>query len=425
MNKADEIIQELITNEAQKPKTTLQKETSEKALESTLRSLTTPKNEEDILTKDDFKKIKNHFEMIALCNKKYKDLAAFIFHIEKLTLDSQYYSSEVSEWSNARKTITDAAAFDEAECKESTRGIAHAVIRLQKKGIKVDIHRGSATLSNDSQNEIIKRIQFRCEQAGHNLFLSVVHILEQDYFTPHHQRYYFRKELNIEQNFPRPPLGYLFNLSLAHIEKRKKTRTTRDQLVEIFELSEDLVTLLGLQRLDYLEGSLNKPSELLPYLKKNVTHDQMFMIEQMSKPDALTLMDGLFGDEPELKIYIDIYEALSTHNNRSSLVFQKHDLEQELLNKYHKEKVGEAIDELSFSPQEINKGFTHPLEIEKINSFQKPFIKRKDDYLFPHPNFSHAGFIFTLYKKPNEILEKKATRVKHCMACKAKNLNNS
>lgn len=364
-------------------------------------------SDEDQISVGQFHKIKSHFQLLTICEKKYKTITTIIELFESDVIRTQYCSSKIQDWLNASKLISVNLSDFKIDYNEKTKTLAQAILRLRKKGLRVDIVQGEAVLPRDSYLEILNRIDFRAGQLGHNLFLATAHHIEEKHYKPQHERYYFRKELSIINNQANPPLGYLYQLSLTHLEKRAKTRVAHQQIIEIFELSEDMVTLLDFQRVDYMEGLMNKPSDLLPYLRKSILHDQLFTIDQMSKQDALALIEGLFNDEPELLVYIDIFRSLSKHPGRVSLSFQKDSLLNELCLLHSQEDIYKAIDELSFSSKEINNNYLHPLEIEKLNYFQKPFIKRRNDYLYPHPHFGHLGFIFTLFRKTKEKYEKK------------------
>lgn len=361
---------------------------------------------EDQISATQFHKIKSHFQLLAICEKKHSAILSALKLLEANLAPDNGCSGKINDWLDAIKFFPISSSDVEITYSEKTKNLAQAILNIRKKGLKVDIVQGEAVLPSSSYLELLNWIQFRAEQLGHNLFLATIHYIEKECYKPQHERYYFRKDLSIINNKAIPPLGYIYQLSLAHLEKKAKTRITHQQIVEIFELSSDLVTLLDFQRLDYMEGFMNKPEDLLPYLRKTIIHDQLFTIDQMSKQDAMTLIEGLFSDEPELLIFIDIFRLLSRHPGRVSLVFQKDSLLDDLRALYSQEDISKAIDDLSFSSKEINNNYREPLETEKINYFLKPFIKRRDDYLYPHPYFGYLGFIFTLFNKTKEKYKK-------------------
>ncbi|MGV8919862.1 MAG: hypothetical protein ACOH2R_19005 [Pseudomonas sp.] len=353
-----------------------------------------------------FHKVKLHFQLLWMCEKKYGIISKVVELFESEVIQAGHCSAQVQDWLNASQLISADISALEIDCNDKTKNLAQATLSLRKKGLKVDIVQGEVELPISSYSEILNRIDFRARQLGHNLFLFMIHHIELECYMPQHERYYFRKELRIINNHATPPLGYLYQLSLTHLEKKEKTRITSQQIIEIFELSRDLMTLLDFQRVDYMEGFMNKPHELLPYLRKSILHDQLFTIDQMSKRDAMALIEGLFCDEPELLVYIDIFRALSAHPDRASITFHKDSILKKLRSLHSQEDISKAIDDLSFSSTDINNNYLEPLEIEKLNYFQRPFIKRRNDYLYPHPCFGYLGFIFTLFKKTKEKYEK-------------------
>ncbi|MFP5495018.1 MAG: hypothetical protein ACLGJE_02590 [Gammaproteobacteria bacterium] len=367
-------------------------------LRSSIDALTNPSVDERV-SAEEFLDLKNYFQLFALCEKKYECIVLLINQVDSHTVRPLYYSNRITEWIDVWSQIAKLNQTLEPLYDKNIKCRAEAILRLRSNGIEIILDQADAVLTEKVRIQILSRIKYRAEKVGHNLFLMVLHIIETNHYRPMHERYYFRKELSILSNSPQSPLGYLYQLSLAHLEKKKKNRDTFRQLKEIFELSEDLVTLMGVQRVDYLEGFMNKPVDLLPFLQKSTIHDQLFTLDQMNKQDALTLMDGLFSDCPSLAVYRDIYRAMIKYPGRQSLYFYKDLIVRELCMRHTAADVGNAIDELSFSSQEINLDYLNPLNVEKLNSFQKPFIKRKDDYLFPHPHFAHAGFIYTMYDK--------------------------
>ncbi|MEE3917647.1 hypothetical protein, partial [Pseudomonas viridiflava] len=360
----------------------------------------------DQISASQFHKIKSHFQLLLICEKKHSIISKVLELFESEVIQAGHCSGKIQDWLNESKLVSVDLSEFEIAYNEKTKTLAQAILSLRKKGLKVNIVQGEVELPTSSYLEILKRIDLRAAQLGHNLFLAIIHHIEIEYYKPEHERYYFRKELRIINNQATPPLGYLYQLSLTHLEKKAKTRITCQQIIEIFELSTDLVTLLDFQRVEYMEGFMNKPHELLPYLRKSILHDQLFTIDQMSKRDAMALIEGLFSDEPELLVYIDIFRALSAHPDRASLTFHKDSILKELRSLHSHEDISKAIDDLSFSSKEINNNYLEPLEIEKLNYFQKPFIKRRTDYLYPHPCFGYLGFIFTLFRKTKEKYEK-------------------
>ncbi|HHQ4600635.1 TPA: hypothetical protein ACSP82_001511, partial [Aeromonas veronii] len=66
---------------------------------------------------------------------------------------------------------------------------------------------------------------------------------------------------------------------------------------------------------------------------------------------------------------------------------------------YDTQQMNDLLNELSFTPDEINNGYLKPDDIKKRNYFEKPFIYNNGEYTYINPIFNNFGFYATLQKK--------------------------
>jgi hypothetical protein len=352
------------------------------------------------------------------CNNKHKNLFTFLDKLRSCINHLDSYSIDKNNWIKAHKLLQFYISIsnhitEEVQLYSENRIIGKAVRRLRKKGIKVDVIEGNINISESQFNNIIQGMEYRSKKLGIELYGSILAQIESKYHF-RHDRYYLRKAVTIDDNDPQIPLGYLYNLSIRHMQKTElKTILKNKLLKEIFELAEDIMTVYKLQILNCYEGMLSGSYDILAFIRKNLLHDQLFSIPQYCNKNVRKIIHGLFNKSKnselpvDLSIYLDIFDITNKISNKKTYFILVDDIYYNLCGKYTKEQLTTAIEDFCLNKESLNRGYIDPFEVKNINYYSKPFIKDGVSIKYLNSYFHSTGFISVLFsqlqKKSKEI----------------------
>ncbi|WP_282136910.1 hypothetical protein [Vibrio diabolicus] len=362
-----------------------------------------------LLTSDEctYKDYITIFKQLSLdfyCNEKHADEFNLLSYLRFILNFLEGYTIDERKWIEVHKLLQNHIYITNhsnahLHLGEKDRVISDAVKRFRNKGIAIDISEGEVTLKDEQFKKILQGIDFRAKKLGDKLYTYVLSEIKSCYNIKH-DRFYLRKQLSpVKRIEPVIPIGYLYNLSIRNLNSVKNYKY-KIQLAEILELSKDLMTILDLQILNPYE-SLLSGSDIIPYMRKNILYDQLFTLHQYSNKNARKLVNGLFNRDYNskipntisLKIYIDIFELAHKKQNIEIQVMKIEYLFENLLGKYTKKEIEEAINELCIDEKEVNKNYINPFDINYVNYYKKPFIKKSEEIIYLNSYFHSDGFL--------------------------------
>lgn len=360
---------------------------------------------------EDYITVYNQFSYDFYCNNKNPNEFKFLAYLRFFLNFLDGYTINEQKWVEAHKLIQNyvyMANHDQPylSLNEKFKIISEAVKRFRKKGIKVDVIEGKIHLSDDQFKNILQRIDLRAKKLGDKFYQDILVRIKSCY-RRNHDRFYFRKDLDLtnSQLEPNVPLGYLYNLSIKNLNKVKNYQAKK-KISEIIELSKDLMTILELQWLNPYE-SLLSGQDIIPYLRKNLLHDELFSVHQYSNSNARKIINGMYNKnhnkiipkEIDLSIYIDIFEVVNVTPCIDVKSIEMSYLYSCLLGKYAEQEIQSALDDLCIEESQVNRGYLNPFDINSINYYEKPFIKNNGKINYLNSYFHIDGFVSFLRAK--------------------------
>lgn len=360
---------------------------------------------------EDYITVFNQFSYDFYCKNKNSNEFRFLAFLRSFLNFLDGYTINEQKWIEAHKLIQNYIYManhntQDLSLNEKYKIVSEAFKRFRNKGIKIDIIEGKIHISDDQFNNILQRIDFRAKKVGDKLYQDILARIKSCY-TRKHDRFYLRKELHPTNSQPEPniPLGYLYNLSIKNLNI-VKNHQAKKQISEIIELSTDLMTILELQWLNPYE-SLLSGQDIIPYLRKNLLHDELFTIYQYSNSNARKIINGMFNNkhnakipkEIDLSIYIDIFDIVNTTPSIDIQSIEKVELYSHLLGRYTGNEIQSALHELCIEESQVNKGYLNPFDINAINYYEKPFIKNNEKIVYLNTYFHNNGFVWFLRAK--------------------------
>lgn len=288
--------------------------------------------------------------------------------------------------------------------------IAEAVKRFRKINVYLRIKNGKVELNQENIDAISKIINVRATRLGFFLHVSIQQLIEQSYHNKH-KRYYLRKEPKISEKPPQTqiPLGFLYKLSLKNLNKTK-CPNKKKVLRELLTISSDFATILDLQRTNPYD-SFNIGFDIIPYLRKNLLHDEFFTLQQYNAHSLQVLTHGLYNksknkqipSDIDLSIYLDIFDTLNNYDVKHIRNITQSDFHH-LTIKYGHDKVESSIRELSHN--KINTDYNLPFDTNKLTYNKFPFFESNDVFHYYNTHFHGEAFLLFLQSKLKSLCEK-------------------
>lgn len=368
----------------------------------------------DDVSSTQFRKIEDHISLKYYSSKtgELEQSFFFISYVRYLINVLDSYNNSVESWLSAKKYIEalyslgSGYEINDILVFEENKIISKSVNYLKDRKYNVDVREGDIYLDDDSEIRLLTAIDYRFKRIGEQSLFFIMMLLSNKYDS-NAKRYFLRPEPKlVEMSQVDIPWGYLFNLSLDNVHevnKPKKNFKMNSKLFdEAVELARHYFCIQRIQVFNKFSDTNHRYDTILPAIQRNILYDQHFSIDQISNDHVLKMVDGMFKSallhlvDVKVDVYIDIMKwVFSQLSFEKPLKFTISDLHLELF--YHERKKLETVlDSLSHDVKYINRGYLKPSDIEKRNYYERPFIKRDDDYIYVNSNFCNYGFYSSL-----------------------------
>lgn len=363
------------------------------------------------LSKSEFLALREHailsFYLKETTNTKRTAICINI--IFDLTRSLTGYSSSKTDWQKALKIVSaygnkNTFVLKGQHCTfNREKVVAEAILFFKKqKKISIQLQDGKVLLSNEIEKKITDNIEQNIKKIGRDFLFTLIKRLARK-----HQKKNNRLILQKQDQKELIPWGYLINLGVKQLRKRKPPKNADLLIKETFLLASKLCTLYKVQSFSMWQNyspSFNSYPEIL---QEMALRDQIYAPEQCSPNNLKKLLNSFFSKQnllmigssfdpsPLLEVSNHILET-SAHNKLS--VYTCSSIATAL--KLNQCTVNNALLTLSFEKQEINSSFCTPADFEKANFRRYPLIREgKYDYLHFLPSFTSLGFYEVLAKQ--------------------------
>lgn len=359
------------------------------------------------LSETEFYRVQSHLALKYYSSNKRDCKNSFIFisYIRSIINKLDSYTKSMEAWIAAKKYIEGYLALSEYEIDVDSilfneqRTISKSIIFLREKGYKVSIDYGEITIPDTDELRLLTAIDYRINKIGYqsiNYFLACISNL----YHAESDRFFMRKEPDLQTNIePEIPWGYLFNLIIRNLHKRKITKNSTKQFIECIELSKNYFCTKKIQSFHKTEDMNHKPGSILEAIRKNIQYDQHYSIDQISSKHMIAMLSNIFLS-PRVKslgvnfnVLVAIFYWVSNNaKHNEPLIFTSHDITKGLNFEYPIIDIDLLVGQLSFQANEVNKNYLIPDEIKERNYFEKPFIKVNNMYIYVNTNICNYGF---------------------------------
>ncbi|MFA5687817.1 MAG: hypothetical protein WC959_01495 [Kiritimatiellales bacterium] len=292
--------------------------------------------------------------------------------------------------------------------------IAESVRFLRSLGYEASIERGKVRLSDADEEKFEHAMQYRFARLGHVGFDYIMHMLGSLFKGDGYNRFRFRTEPGmLEPSELKIPLGYLFNVSLSHLNPEQDAKRSAKVIDEVFNISKHFFGVMELQPLLKFEELLRPPETIIDDIQKCILFDQHFAIDQVYSEHMITMMTGIWNASDlasavkDVDVYLDILQWVSNQAKSSSpLIFTFDQLNDDLGSRYGSAKLSSVLNQLTFEKSSINSGYLSVSDITKRNYFQRPFVHFNGVFLYPNEHLCNYGFYATLLRELKSNLSK-------------------
>ena len=280
---------------------------------------------------------------------------------------------------------------------QKERSIAHSVKWLKSKGFSISLENGNVLISEKEHKRIGTAIDLRLKRLG-LIGLNFIMGRLKSLFNASSNRYFFQRI----SSKPLAPLGYLFRLSLKHLQETKKRVGQKKDLLDLFDLAQNYSTVLSVQEYSQYESVFQRPDTILKKIQRLVLADQIYSIPQTNCTHIIDLTRFIFSrvEAQDFSLpwkfdeYINVAETISLlSNNSTSIKFSSTDIAYKLNYKVSQDVIEKILIDMSHNVGGINGGYLIPFDSSKCNQSFKPLICLGNyNYLFLDSNFFSFGF---------------------------------
>ena len=280
---------------------------------------------------------------------------------------------------------------------QKERAIAHSIKWLKSKGFNISLENGNVVISEKEHKRIGTAIDLRFKRLG-LIGLNAIMGGLKPLFNASSNRYFFQR---ISSN-PLAPWGYLFRLSLKHLQNTKRKVGQKKDLLDLLELAQNYSTVLNVQEYSQYDSMFQRPDTILEKIQTLVLGDQIYSIAQTDCTHIIDITRFIFSRIEvqgfslpwEFDEYINVAETISSlRNNNSSIKFSSTDILYKLNNKVSLDVIEKILVDMSHNIGEINGGYLIPFDSSKCNQSFKPLVfLGNSTYLFLDSNFFSFGF---------------------------------
>lgn len=282
--------------------------------------------------------------------------------------------------------------------------IAKSIIYLKGKGYRSSVIQGKVVFAPEFEVKILNRLQRDFKKLGALGLEIVIHEMSLRHYNNEMRRFLLRPEPSVSQQLSLDrPWGYLFNLALANLHRPKSIKNKFETYNESVELARHYFATKRLQSFTKFEDMYHTPQTILTAITRQIEYDQQFSIDQIAPNHMKKIMFGFFTSprlsdiNVDISLYLDIFEwASSRAMHDRPLIFDPVTVFKELKHKHLQSSIKIALEKLSFSTAQINKGYLWPNNIALRNYYERPFVSMEQRYAYPNPNLCSYGFYSTL-----------------------------
>lgn len=333
----------------------------------------------------------------------------FIRAIRFCTQAQPSYTASEQSWQKARVLLQTYHSLSDVLLgyifpSNSNDLIAKSIIYLKGKGYKSNIIQGKVVFMPEFEVKILNRLQRDFRKLGALGLETVIQEMSLRHYDNEKQRFLLRPEPSVGQQLSLDrPWGYLFNLALANLHRPRSIKNKFETYSESVELARHYFGTKRLQSFTKFEDMHHTPQTILAAITRQIEYDQQFSIDQIAVKHMKKIMFGIFtspklsGVNVDLSLYLDIFEwASSRATHDKPLIFDVDIVFEALKHKYLQSSIKFALEKLSFSTSQINKGYLWPGHISLRNYYERPFVSVEQRYAYPNPNLCSYGFYSTL-----------------------------
>lgn len=356
-----------------------------------------------------FKRLCKHFTLTYLLDKtsENENTCRIALLAEMLLKDVKRFTANAQAWEKVFRNVTAWQRLDtynplDLVFIDEEQALAKSIRYMRERNFDVKINNGYIEIDQDTHRRIATAIDKRMERIGEkslNNLQSIIHGL----FEPNLGRYRF---IRIERQ-SLPPIGYLFNLAIKHINKPipRIQVGLKNSWKDIVTLSTHYCTLLEIQERSKYGNIFHTSDSILSYIYQMVLSDQIFELQQHSPATVLKITKSLYSKTTQLSLnlpwtfeeYFTVAEAILDICSASStpkrhIIHAQH-IHERLRISIKKEKLIVVLDALSNQAGKVNNRYLLPFDVEKVTCFDKPLIKHSNDwYVVYDPYFFFIGF---------------------------------
>lgn len=300
-------------------------------------------------------------------------------------------------------------------CWQKEEAYAHALLRLQHKGITFSIS-GMETISIDNPQHIAKQIHNDVRQLGGQTFMQ--HMLSQLSYSPAAHRYLLTRQGNNSMPFSKDidaPCNYMLHIGMRCIKYATTLRPAEQAATysRIKQTATDLCLVLHpVQSFSIWEDAI-PTVDVLDYLRRLLLRDSIFGLTQANVCFVADFCNYL----------IDAFLSDSHYNHELLTTFRS--TMQWFLNKAHAQefvKVSKSslhlrarrttlntiLSAIAIKSNKVNEGFLLPTDYDRYNLLSHPIISFGTHWLLPPTclmGFSWYEALLALLRADNKTVD--------------------
>ncbi len=337
------------------------------------------------LEDNDFECIRSQFLIEYFTDIKNEQPVRYIEIIRDATRELKSYTKNSDHWGDAVNLVSEyiflrlydpLSSIDHIYHKE--RSIAESIKYFKSKGFDISVENGESHIPDCEHKRIASYIDLRFKRLGMNGSIAILNGMK-SFFNEEGERYFFQRI----SSTPLVPWGYLFRLSVKHLQKKKRNVGYKKDLIELIDMGKNYATILNVQEYSQYEWMNQRPDTILKKLQNLVLNDQVYSLPQTNCADILEIVDFIFSRIEEMGFsirwkvdeYLSVAEAIhSISNERTPVQFSLSDISIKLNDKVLSEVIADILRDISHDLNQINSGYILPFDATKSNQSFKPLI---------------------------------------------------
>jgi hypothetical protein len=271
--------------------------------------------------------------------------------------------------------------------------IGESIKYLTSLGCELSLSGDQVRLETDAEKKITRRLdQLACSIGGELLAQMTISDLQRTCPFNHEMgQFLIGRRLGpiTQPTAAQPPWGYLFNLSLKHINISPRL-PRHSAYHELKELATHSLAILGFQPFSQFEETHVDEHHLISYMKKSVLYDSIFTITQMKDSHARLLYTEIWSENEKkeinanglrLPILIRLADLILNSADKLKAVSISTSAVAKHMN-IGKTRAEGYLDSISHSGQAPNENLVFPPAATAITYRERPLVKlRSGDYL--------------------------------------------